>query len=71
MYNAYKQVYQNKGTSGVDRVTVEELGVYMYKHKEEIKEQIRNLKYKSSPVKRVEIPKKWKNEETGNTNSSR
>ena len=57
LYNAYKQVYKNKGTSGVDGVTVEELGVYMYKHKEEIKEQIRNLKYKPSPVLRVEIPK--------------
>ena len=29
----------------------------MYQHKEEIKEQIRNLKYKPSPVRRVEIPK--------------
>ena len=57
LYNAYKQVYRNKGTSGVDGVTVEELGVYMYKHKEEIKYQIRNLKYKPSPVRRVEIPK--------------
>ena len=29
----------------------------MFKHKKEIKEQIRNLKYKPSPVKRVEVPK--------------
>ena len=57
LYNAYKQVYKNKGASGIDGVTVEELGVYMYQHKEEIKEQIRNLKYKPSPVKRVGIPK--------------
>ena len=57
LYNAYKQVYKNKGASGIDGVTVEELGVYLFQHKEEIKEQIRNLKYKPSPVKRVEIPK--------------
>lgn len=57
LYNAYKQVYNNKGTSGVDGVTVEELGVYIYKHKEEIKQQIRELKYKPNPVRRVEIPK--------------
>ncbi len=57
LYNAYKQVYKNKGTSGVDGITVEELGVYMYQHKEEIKQQIRELKYKPSPVRRVEIPK--------------
>lgn len=57
LYNAYKQVYKNKGASGVDGVTVEELGVYLFQHREEIKEQIRNLKYKPSPVRRVEIPK--------------
>ena len=57
LFNAYKQVYKNKGTSGVDGITVDELGYYMFKHKEEIKEQIRNLKYKPSPVRRVEIPK--------------
>ncbi len=29
----------------------------MYKHKEEIKQQIRELKYKPNPVRRVEVPK--------------
>ena len=57
LFRAYKQVYKNKGTSGIDKVTVEELGFYMYQHKEEIKEQIRNLKYRPNPVRRVEIPK--------------
>lgn len=57
LYKAYKQVYKNKGTNGVDGVTVDELGRYMYLHKEEIKEQIRNRKYKPSPVRRVYIPK--------------
>lgn len=57
LFEAYKQVYKNKGTSGVDGITVNELGLYMYLHKEEIKEQIRNRKYKPSPVRRVYIPK--------------
>lgn len=57
LFEAYKQVYKNKGTSGIDEITVEELGVYMYNHKEEIKEQIRKLQYKPNPVRRVEIPK--------------
>lgn len=57
LYEAYKQVYKNKGTSGVDGVTVEQLGAYMNEHKEEIKEQIRTRKYKPSPVRRVYIPK--------------
>lgn len=57
LYEAYKQVYKNKGTCGVDGISVQELGRYMYEHKEEIKEQIRNLQYRPSPVRRVEIPK--------------
>ena len=54
---AYKQVYRNKGASGVDGVTVEELSPYIKEHKEEILWQIRNRKYKPQPVRRVEIPK--------------
>ena len=57
LFKAYKQVYKNKGASGVDGITVDELGYYMYQHKEEIKEQIRSRKYKPSPVRRVYIPK--------------
>lgn len=55
--NAYKQVYQNKGASGVDGITVEELFIYIKDHKEEILWQIRNRKYKPQPVRRVYIPK--------------
>lgn len=55
--NAYKQVYKNKGASGVDGVTVDELFAYIKEHKEEILWQIRNRKYKPQPVRRVYIPK--------------
>lgn len=54
---AYKQVYKNKGASGVDGVTVEELFSYIKEHKEEILWQIKNRKYKPQPVRRVYIPK--------------
>lgn len=54
---AYKQVYKNKGASGVDGVTVDELFAYIKEHKEEILWQIRNRKYKPQPVRRVYIPK--------------
>lgn len=54
---AYKQVCKNKGASGVDGVTVEELSAYIKEHKEEILWQIRNRKYKPQPVRRVYIPK--------------
>ena len=41
---AYLQVYRNKGTAGVDGVTVEELKEYLKEHKEEIITKIRNRK---------------------------
>ena len=55
--NAYKQVYKNKGASGIDGVTVEELFSYIKEHQEEILWKIRNRKYKPQPVRRVYIPK--------------
>ena len=54
---AYKQVYKNKGASGVDGVNVDELFTYIKEHKEKILWQIRNRKYKPQPVRRVHIPK--------------
>ena len=54
---AYKQVYRNKGASGVDGVTVDELFLHIIQHKDEIIEQIENKKYKPLPVRRVYIPK--------------
>ena len=54
---AYKQVYKNKGASGVDGVTTDELSAYIKEYKEEILWQIRNRKYKPQPVRRVYIPK--------------
>lgn len=55
--SAYKQVYKNKGASGVEGVTVDELFSYIKEHKEETLWKIRNRKYKPLPVRRVYIPK--------------
>ena len=38
LFEVYKQVYKNRGTSGIDGLTIDELGYYMYEHKEDIKE---------------------------------
>jgi len=57
MNRAYKRVYRNKGTSGVDGISVEELKAYLREHKEELRSQIRQRKYKPQPTLRVEIPK--------------
>jgi len=54
---AYKRVYANKGASGVDDVSVEELHEHLRAHKAEILESIRTRKYKPQPVRRAEIPK--------------
>ena len=54
---AYKRVYANKGTGGVDGVTIKELEAYMKANWKGIKEQIRTRTYKPQPVLRVEIPK--------------
>ena len=54
---AKKQVYANRGASGVDGVTVQELDKYLEKHWKSIKEEIRERKYKPQPVRRIEIPK--------------
>lgn len=54
---AYLQVYRNKGTNGVDGITVEELKDYLKENKDEIIDSIKTRKYKPQPVLRVEIPK--------------
>lgn len=54
---AILQVKRNKGISGVDKMTVDELDEYFYKHRREIRHSILNKKYKPQSVKRVYIPK--------------
>ena len=54
---AYKKVKANKGASGVDKMTTEELGDYIKENKEEILTSIRNRRYIPKPVRRVYIPK--------------
>ena len=54
---AYKKVVSNKGTSGIDEMTVKELGNYIREHKDEIISSLRNRTYMPKPVRRVYIPK--------------
>lgn len=57
MNDAYLRVYQNKGIGGIDGMEVAELKSYLRENGAEIREAIRNRKYKPQPVLRVEIPK--------------
>lgn len=55
--DAYKQVVRNKGAAGVDGMTIDELGGYLTRNREEIILEIRERRYEPQPVLRVEIPK--------------
>lgn len=54
---AYKKVVANKGASGIDEITVKELGNYIKENREEIISSLRNRTYSPKPVRRVYIPK--------------
>jgi RNA-directed DNA polymerase len=54
---ALQRVKANKGSPGVDGMTVDELPEYLKQHGLEIGEQLRNGTYQPQPVRRVEIPK--------------
>jgi RNA-directed DNA polymerase len=54
---ALRQVKSNKGSAGVDRMTVDQLGNYLKQHWPAIREQLLNGTHEPKPVRRVEIPK--------------
>jgi len=54
---ALRRVKQNKGSSGVDGMTVDDLTPYLATHWEALREQLLAGSYQPQPVKRQEIPK--------------
>lgn len=57
MNEARKKVRANKGSAGIDGITIDDLDSYIQENWVTIRTQIRNRKYRPAPVKRVEIPK--------------
>ena len=58
LFEAWKRVKANKGSSGVDGIKIEDVeAMGIEKYLSEIKSELMNGKYKPSPVKRVMIPK--------------
>jgi RNA-directed DNA polymerase len=57
LIRAWKRVKSNRGSPGVDGITVEELKEQLNAQWPEIREQLLAGSYKPQPVKRVEIPK--------------
>src|SRR4030088_2079626 len=54
---ALRQVRSNKGSAGVDWMTVDQLGDYLKQHWPVIREKVLNGTYDPNTVRRVEIPK--------------
>jgi len=54
---AQKHVQANKGSPGVDGMTVDELPDFLWRHWPTLKDQLLTGTYTPQPVKRVEIPK--------------
>ncbi len=54
---ALARVKANKGSAGIDGMSVEQFPGYLRQHWPEIREQLLNGTYRAQPVKRVEIPK--------------
>ena len=54
---AWKRVKANKGSAGVDGITIDGLADYLKQHGPAIREQLLNGTYEPKPVRRVEIPK--------------
>lgn len=54
---AFRQVVSNKGTAGIDGMTVDELEPWIRAHPHELTNRIQSGKYRQHPVMRVYIPK--------------
>ena len=54
---ALKRVRKNKGSPGIDGMTVDELPDHLRRHWPELREQLRAGTYQPSPVKEQQIPK--------------
>ena len=57
LVRAWKRVRQNKGSPGVDGMTIDDAKDYLREHWPSIRSQLLAGTYQPQPVKRVEIPK--------------
>src|SRR3974377_52327 len=57
LVRAWKRVRQNKGSPGVDGMTIDDAKDYLREHWPDIRSQLLAGTYQPQPVKRVEIPK--------------
>ncbi len=60
LYNGFLAVKRNKGSHGIDGVSVEEFALNQDKELRRLSKEIESWTYKPKPVRRVEIPKPGK-----------
>lgn len=58
MQRALKRVKKNKGSAGLDGMSVNELGPWLVDHWCEVRTEIESGRYRPSPVRQVTIPKR-------------
>lgn len=57
MHRAWQRVRSNKGSAGVDGLSIDDTGVWLQTHWPRIREALLNGTYVPQPVRRVDIPK--------------
>ena len=57
MEEALRRVKANKGSAGIDEMTVGDIADYLKQHWPAVRERLLNGSYEPKPVRRVEIPK--------------
>lgn len=57
LLNALKRVERNGGSYGVDKMSTQNLRLYIVEHWEELRNSLQQGTYEPQPVRRVEIPK--------------
>jgi len=57
LIKAWERVQGNKGSPGIDGMTVEEMGGYLREHGPRIREELLSGDYRPQPVREVSIPK--------------
>ena len=63
LFKAWESVRENKGSGGIDKVSIHDYEKVLYKELDILHQQLKENTYKPMPVKRVNIPKRNKPKE--------
>lgn len=57
LYSAYREVASNKGSAGVDHITIEDFTAGLVRNLTKLEDQLRDGSYRPQSIRRVNIPK--------------